>query len=935
MTRKHAALSYSSSCLRVPVNPYSQQPSPSYERRQVATPHTEDESSLSRKLCQMNTSSRPSSSLRSPSIRCKKPHGKTNKDGSQSSDNSPLGSFLDFYESIPDYQDITHLSDKEFEEKLKLLRDKQRQYLHTLSDRYSPIDYECRAGQSENCKKKTFKSLNKFDLAKEWVNKSCDSMSLLSKKSDGDFRVRSSEVDEEMMKKASSSRDSPRKDDTGRLLVETGSSLSTDSNMLKMKTLGSTFAVDGEQKTNTTNSGQGCSTLFLSGRRSESCQEFPNYYSTKDRPISSYEFYIPKETTSGSQPSTSKRKIRPSSGLHSSGTSDLNGRDCSSSLGNARHDVRHYEDFYVPTQGWMQSDSDSMLGTIHHIPSTHQPNPKLKQNPKTKRANLSETGSTKKRTRRKRRGSKSVTKPVPFSFMSNDRLYSRSTPDLSSHCRSPSPKHFRARPIPRNLFSNYIYQKKQEDEFFRALKRKVRAEEMLRAASLPPSMEFRERLGRVQAEAAVAAGAGPASSSSEQSGPAGAGAGAGAGVETGARERTTAGVQSASSSSSSRCRGGRGRSRRGRPRRPPDFTKCHDKMRQELYERQARNITTSPSPYSLRTASLSPRRKKAGNTADCGLKRHTPFCFQCFQGSASSGSDTRRCRPRPRSSTGTGMDACGSATSRSNLAALLRIQSARQRLEAEHHRLREEQQRRAELRLKERLTRLTPAWRSIQYSTEEDLALRAAARRQEERERRREHGQLMRHMLHRVHTIPTLFERQSGSASARRLMCSVDLCDIASPEDEDEDAADVEVFDAREVRRVPRPSRARQRERPSSAGAGAGASSGSGRRSACSVSASMSPDKLQGRGRRHGSPVAAALRSPDRQSERLRSYQRQLLRRAPHRESREHRARVEFSDSPALSLSAHGEDQDGAAGAGAGAEAGTASRLDGAEGEES
>ncbi|KAE8738080.1 hypothetical protein FOCC_FOCC016455 [Frankliniella occidentalis] len=179
----------------------------------------------------------------------------------------------------------------------------------------------------------------------------------------------------------------------------------------------------------------------------------------------------------------------------------------------------------------------------------------------------------------------------------------------------------------------------------------------------------------------------------------------------------------------------------------------------------------------------------------------------------------------------------------------------RQRLEAEHHRLREEQQRRAEVRLKERLTRLTPAWRSIQYSTEEDLALRAAARRQEEREQRREHGQLMRHMLHRVHTIPTLFERQS----AHRLLCSVDFCGSpAALDDEDEDAADV-----------------------------------------------------KGRRRHRGSPpvsAVSALRSPDRQSGRLRSYHRQL----PHR--------VEFSESPALS--AHGEDdgdgypeEDGGAGA--------------------
>ncbi|KAE8738079.1 hypothetical protein FOCC_FOCC016454 [Frankliniella occidentalis] len=663
MTRKHSAMSYNTSCLQVPVNPYSQQPSPSYERRLVATPNTEDESSLSRKLCPMSMSTRPASSMHSSSKQNIKPKVKMNKEDPQSTNNSPLGSFLDFYESIPDYQDVTHLSDKEFEEKLKLLRDKQKQYLHTLSDRYSPIDYECQEQVKKPCK-----SLNKLELAKEWVNKSCDSISSLGRKSDNDFRIRSSEIDDEV-NKANTLGGSPRKydqcnskDETVGLLLETGSSLSTDSKLLKSNTLRSTFAVDGEQKTNTTNSGQECNTPFFNGGRSESCQEFPNYYRMKDSPISNYEFYIPKEVAPKSNVNAvSKRKVRPSSGLHSSGTSELNIRDCSSSLGHGHHDMNNYEDYYVPTSGWMQSDSDSMLGMMHNIPTTRPSNTVFNQSPMTERVNPAKAGSAKKKTRRKRRGSKSVTKPVPFSFMSNDRLYSRSTPDLSSHCRSPSPKNFRARPIPRNLFSNYIYQKKQEDEFFRALKRKVRAEEMLRAASLPPSMEFRERLGRVQAEAGAAGAAGPASSSSERSGPSGSGPARGAGPTS---PQSTA----------------RGRGRRGRPRRPPDFTKCHEKMRQELYERQGRNVTTSPSPYSLRTASLSPRRKVgvcAPHYATAsGWTAHPATlmsCLQCLQGSASSGSDSRRCRPR--SSTGTGMD--GSATSRSNLAALLRIQSAR------------------------------------------------------------------------------------------------------------------------------------------------------------------------------------------------------------------------------------------------------------------
>ncbi|KAJ1529863.1 hypothetical protein ONE63_006597 [Megalurothrips usitatus] len=721
-------MSLSTSCLRVPVNPYNQQPSPSYERSQAITPNVEEDSSLQRKLHSTNVSSRPSSSMNTSvpkSGGMSKRRGKKTKP--QDATSSPLDSFLDFYESIPDYQDVTHLSDKEFSEKMRILRDRQRQYLHNLGGTYTPVDYEESHRDEQSYQKKSCKSVNKLELAKEWVNKSCDSLSSIGRKSD-EYRLRSIEVDNQL-KKAST--ESPRKyelyrkkNETEGMLLETGSSLSADSNIMKTKVQRSGYAIEEEPRLNTaSNTIQDCGTPFTSTGRSESCQGLSNFYNLKDSHIHSYEYYNVKERNSESSPPPHKNKSQ-SYGLQSSEASELNAQECTSPIGLVHHDVLTYEDYYVPTSGWMQSDSDSMLGTMHHIPSTRPSTGMVSQSlpgsPVTKRrSNSSKVGSPKKKTRRKRRlPSKSVTKPVPFSFMCNERQYSRSTPDLSSHCRSPSPKNFRARPIPRNLFSNYVYQKRQEDEFFRALKRKVRAEELVRTASLPPSMEFRERLSRVQAEAAAAEAASLATASSSTGGGGGGGSG-------------TARPPRGGSGSS------RGRRGHGRPRRPPDFSKCHEKMRQELQERQGRNVTTSPSPYSLRTSSLSPRRK-------------------CLQGSSSSGSDSRRCRPRSRS----GLDV---STCRSNLAALLRIQSARQRLEDEHHRLREEQARRTELRLKERLRRLTPAWRSIQYSTEEDLALRAAARREEERERRREHGVLMRHMRHRVHTIPTLFERQSAT----------------------------------------------------------------------------------------------------------------------------------------------------------------------------
>lgn len=186
---------------------------------------------------------------------------------------------------------------------------------------------------------------------------------------------------------------------------------------------------------------------------------------------------------------------------------------------------------------------------------------------------------------------------------------------------------------------------------------------MLRAASLPPSMEFRERLNRVQSKAAAAEAVSLAaslatavSSSSEQS------------------QQSAAGGRSGSDSGGGAGRSGRGGGSRGRgrrTRRPPDFARCHEKMRQELTNRQSRNITTSPSPYSLRTSSLSPRRKvSVSSPLACTPCAREVYCLLYSLQGSSGCSDSRRCRPRPHS----GLDL---TPSRSNLAALLRIQTAR------------------------------------------------------------------------------------------------------------------------------------------------------------------------------------------------------------------------------------------------------------------
>lgn len=83
-------------------------------------------------------------------------------------------------------------------------------------------------------------------------------------------------------------------------------------------------------------------------------------------------------------------------------------------------------------------------------------------------------------------------KPFKFSSSSekppsSSRCLSRatSTPNLTT---GPS---FKATPCPKNLFSNYFYNKMWEDDYFRALNRKIRAEEMLKISCLPPSMAKR------------------------------------------------------------------------------------------------------------------------------------------------------------------------------------------------------------------------------------------------------------------------------------------------------------------------------------------------------------------------------------------------------------------------------------------------------------
>ncbi|XP_076657388.1 uncharacterized protein LOC143361681 isoform X4 [Halictus rubicundus] len=69
----------------------------------------------------------------------------------------------------------------------------------------------------------------------------------------------------------------------------------------------------------------------------------------------------------------------------------------------------------------------------------------------------------------------------------------RSSPEIRSKSVNVCTK-FKAKPVPKNLFSTDIYDRMLEDEYYRHLQKRVRAAELMKSSSLPPSMARRERV---------------------------------------------------------------------------------------------------------------------------------------------------------------------------------------------------------------------------------------------------------------------------------------------------------------------------------------------------------------------------------------------------------------------------------------------------------
>ncbi|XP_030026914.2 uncharacterized protein LOC115445017 [Manduca sexta] len=237
----------------------------------------------------------------------------------------------------------------------------------------------------------------------------------------------------------------------------------------------------------------------------------------------------------------------------------------------------------------------------------------------------------------------------------------------------------------------------KEDEFFRSMNKRIRAEEMLRNAHYPGNMAARDR-SRLST---------PAAHSDLPIDPSPA-------------------VPSITSSDRQRC---------ASPTKERKKNKCREEF-----------ITTSPQPFRF-------------NTADRAAKKMENLTKKIYQESRSSESvrDSADCVGARAYSALELRE--NTATGRSNLAALLRAEAVRRKFEMDAARRLAEKRRRAEMKQRDHLLRSKPAWHLVKNNHEEDIAIRLQTRRDEERMRREEFLHEMELMYGRVEQQPMLFER--------------------------------------------------------------------------------------------------------------------------------------------------------------------------------
>ncbi|XP_051153245.1 protein FAM161A [Leptopilina boulardi] len=575
---EHRGSSFVHSCVKVPVDPYSRQPTPLYERPRV-----------NNKQKRYNASGK---------------NRKINFDTSNSNVTSPrdtLENFMDFMESIPDYNDVHHLSNEQFKQKLDYLKRKQRMLLKNLQNCLDQNETENILNREITNETQNQRSNN--NKTKEWCNDNNNDLKLKGRKCNFE----------------ESRTNSP-------ILYSSGTfdRLAEDQDLLTYRWKDKTKAAKTihNSKIHSGNKSWSIESDSKSPDSVESDNE--NSLETKSLPPHSPERWhptVPKPFTF-----------------------------------TLREEAEKYMNLTeVENEAQIYRDTKKKKRRVRPIPLTS----KIPLYDKL-------VAAKEERSRLVREESmlNLLSQVRPFKLECEKRAWktlSRSSPELCGkkiRCNS----RFKAKPVPKNLFNTEIYDRMLEDEYYRSIQKKMRASEMMKSSTLPPSMARRERL-----------------------------------------RSTSLHSQCSTTKESSIDRNCEGRE---------SLRICNDSPLQLIRSRSA-------------LAALPVR----GN----------------------------------------------------NLAAVLRCQASREKMEREIQEKLEERRREEFIKIRESLIGQKPAWKALRSAARHeharDLDFRFHLRRDEAREQAERHRIQMEMMLSRVTQIPTLFERHSQSFQYLQLQSKNEMRD--------------------------------------------------------------------------------------------------------------------------------------------------------------
>ncbi|CAL7949409.1 unnamed protein product [Xylocopa violacea] len=397
----HGGSSFYNSCVKVPLDPCSRQPIPFYER--IGTKKKRKDNDIKINLI------------------------KNDQFGSESETSSPkeiMDNFLKFLESIPDYGQVHHLSNKQFKQKVDYLKRKQKLLLKNLQN--SLTDH---------------KNINATKCNEKFTMKSKNDVNELSLKGKKcylqEFRTSSptcllsSKFDELSQKQDLLTNRFKRIDDKDQIICEEELCL-TDKNWNKWRKLNGDDNIESDIDSMETRS-------------------------------------LPASVTKEWHPTVSKP-------FNFTLREDV--EKCMTHAGKEKHECRN-----------TRNTEKSPYRRRHARPI-----------PLTSKLPLYDKLLAEKQERSRIIREESVLNLMsqvrPFKLECDRRAWrilTRSSPEIRSKSINMDTK-FKAKPVPKNLFSTEIYDRMLEDEYYRQLQKKVRAAQLMKSSSLPPSMARRERV---------------------------------------------------------------------------------------------------------------------------------------------------------------------------------------------------------------------------------------------------------------------------------------------------------------------------------------------------------------------------------------------------------------------------------------------------------